>query len=553
MNQRELLQELQDTYAEKLQLTIIITDISGKAVTSFSHLTSIAEYTIASINRNDKEQLTQSEWIKKLENPILIDSQNISPYIGMKIIIAPIQIGDTHHYYLWAGNLVEEGYKPFVLQSFQKNKAISKGIVTADLKELSIGEIEEKVRTVKNMAVVIEELMAGHHMKEDLSSIREVLMSANKGDLSTQERYRLYLKEMVDLDRNIDIVVFAKKHGTHQYKVVSAEGKHKNLSSKIFTLGQTLVQECLERKQYGIWRNVNHLDDSFIHDFPISLKSMFCFPLIVEQQVKGIVFGGSETKDSSYSNLIRYGNVLISTMNAYLQIDLVKESLDRHFMKMSTLLDINRVLEVAANEDELLRMLADFALMFIPSDFCIVSLRDGKSIQNIKTDMIHSNELMAFQHVDRFNHVSEGKNQPKLVETNWGTILDYPIYYREELLGSMTVHLQDPSFIKEAEVYMVNLVNSGATAIKQLDLHKNGNGISINFGKTTTLEILTSRERDVLQLLIKGNNNREIAEELYISVHTVKNHITKIFQKLNVSDRSQLMAMVYQLNFMKSS
>ena len=158
MNQRELLQELQDTYAEKLQLTIIITDISGKAVTSFSHLTPIAEYTLASINRNDKEQLTQSEWIKKLENPILIDSQNISPYIGMKIIIAPIHIGDTHHYYLWAGNLVEEGYKPFVLQSFQKNKAISKGIVTADLKELSIGEIEEKVRTVKNMAVVIQNL-----------------------------------------------------------------------------------------------------------------------------------------------------------------------------------------------------------------------------------------------------------------------------------------------------------------------------------------------------------------------------------------------------------
>ena len=279
---------------------------------------------------------------------------------------------------------------------------------------------------------------------------------------------------------------------------------------------------------------------------------MFCFPLIVEQQVKGIVFGGSETKGSSYSNLVRYGNVLISTMNAYLQIDLVKESLDCHFMKMSTLLDINRVLEVAANEDELLRMLADFALMFIPSDFCIVSLRDGKSIQNIKTDMIHSNELIAFQHVDRFNHISEGKSQPKLVETNWGTILDYPIYYREELLGSMAVHLADFLFIKEAEVYMVNLVNSGATAIKQLDLHKNGNGISINFGKTTTLEILTSRERDVLQLLIKGNNNREIAEELYISVHTVKNHITKIFQKLNVSDRSQLMAMVYQLNFMKS-
>ena len=37
------------------------------------------------------------------------------------------------------------------------------------------------------------------------------------------------------------------------------------------------------------------------------------------------------------------------------------------------------------------------------------------------------------------------KNRPKLVETKWGTILDYPIYYREELLGIMAVHLQDPS------------------------------------------------------------------------------------------------------------
>ena len=145
----------------------------------------------------------------------------------------------------------------------------------------------------------------------------------------------------------------------------------KNLSSKIFTLGQTLVQECLERKQYGIWRNVNHPDDTFIPDFPISLKSIFCFPLIVEEQVMGIVCGGSETKDSSFSKLIRYGNILISTMTAHLETDLVKESLDRHFMKMSTLLDMNRVLEMAANEDELLGVLVDFTLMFIPSDFCI--------------------------------------------------------------------------------------------------------------------------------------------------------------------------------------
>ena len=72
---------------------------------------------------------------------------------------------------------------------------------------------------------------------------------------------------------------------------------------------------------------------------------------------------------------------------------------------------------------------------------------------------------MDIQDVNRFNRLSEMKIRPKLVETKWGMILDYPIHYREEILGIMTVHLQDPSVIKEAEVYMANLVSSGATVI----------------------------------------------------------------------------------------
>jgi len=61
-------------------------------------------------------------------------------------------------------------------------------------------------------------------------------------------------------------------------------------------------------------------------------------------------------------------------------------------------------------------------------------------------------------------------------------------------------------------------------------------------------EQLTSREMDVLELLVQGCSNREISERLFISVHTVKNHITNIFQKIGVNDRSQLIALVYQLS-----
>lgn len=57
---------------------------------------------------------------------------------------------------------------------------------------------------------------------------------------------------------------------------------------------------------------------------------------------------------------------------------------------------------------------------------------------------------------------------------------------------------------------------------------------------------LTSRENEVLNLLVQGFGNREIAQTLFISEHTVKNHLTNIFQKLNVSDRTQAIAAVYQ-------
>lgn len=55
---------------------------------------------------------------------------------------------------------------------------------------------------------------------------------------------------------------------------------------------------------------------------------------------------------------------------------------------------------------------------------------------------------------------------------------------------------------------------------------------------------LTAREREVLELMGSGLNNREIAERLYVSVATVKTHINGIFGKLAVRDRAQAIALV---------
>lgn len=52
-------------------------------------------------------------------------------------------------------------------------------------------------------------------------------------------------------------------------------------------------------------------------------------------------------------------------------------------------------------------------------------------------------------------------------------------------------------------------------------------------------EQLTPREKEVLQLIAAGASNREIAETLYISEGTVKNHVTRILSQLGLRDRTQ--------------
>ena len=56
--------------------------------------------------------------------------------------------------------------------------------------------------------------------------------------------------------------------------------------------------------------------------------------------------------------------------------------------------------------------------------------------------------------------------------------------------------------------------------------------------KAEGFEGLSQREVDVIKLMAKGYNNRQIADLLYISEHTVKVHIRNIFRKIDVTDRT---------------
>ncbi len=51
--------------------------------------------------------------------------------------------------------------------------------------------------------------------------------------------------------------------------------------------------------------------------------------------------------------------------------------------------------------------------------------------------------------------------------------------------------------------------------------------------------LLSEREREVLDLIATGSTNREIAEQLYLSPHTVKEHTSALYRKLKARNRAE--------------
>ena len=63
--------------------------------------------------------------------------------------------------------------------------------------------------------------------------------------------------------------------------------------------------------------------------------------------------------------------------------------------------------------------------------------------------------------------------------------------------------------------------------------------------------LISVREEEVLQLVADGYGTNEIAERLYISGKTVKNHLASIYEKLNARDRTQAVLMAVKMGIVK--
>jgi DNA-binding NarL/FixJ family response regulator len=66
------------------------------------------------------------------------------------------------------------------------------------------------------------------------------------------------------------------------------------------------------------------------------------------------------------------------------------------------------------------------------------------------------------------------------------------------------------------------------------------------------IDLLTSKEKEVLQMVAKGESNKQIADKMFVKEVTVKTHLNNIFKKLKVANRTQAVLLAMQADLVKN-
>ena len=71
-------------------------------------------------------------------------------------------------------------------------------------------------------------------------------------------------------------------------------------------------------------------------------------------------------------------------------------------------------------------------------------------------------------------------------------------------------------------------------------------------GRASPLAVLSDREKEILTLVGRAMNNREIAGDLFLAESTIKSHINRMLRKLNLRDRAQLIVLAYESGLVRA-
>ncbi len=559
----------------------MITDGFGNLVTKPTYTTPLSEQIILD-KANSPESIRSilSPYLH-IENSIIIEGTT-SIYVGMGFIITPIKLsGLSNKYYIFCG--------PFVESLEVKQLMLESGVELSFVEAIKVIDdtlLKSHLQRLDHFANYTKELLLLQYRKELESRLLQINTQIDEHDVIYEEQMPRILEELYDvLSRNaedssmnfrFDLFGFAKPTSSDKFEIVLSKGGNAtSLEGVSFFIGESFLGQALSLNERKYWEDITKDPRSlFFKKRGIELIQLICIPITYQSQNYGVIFFGLNNRMKTLEHYIHHGSLLARRLAKKLYItssDKKTDNLNNQLGLLKEIVDLI-VKQSEFSETSILHLLdiireyvhaVDIAVIFQMEDQLSIVSRalsaDGSQLKDFFND--YKKQVEAQVEI------------PYVITQLPSTCLfGLPISNSRNLEGLLVLQLKKEDISKLDCQFLVDLRNviQGFFNTKKPDYlginSYNENHTSIELSSKVNDErsyqdelvnikpiidqlVLTNREKEVLFLLLEGFNNQEIAEKLYISVHTVKNHITNIFKKLNVQDRAQAFALVYKIKY----
>lgn len=221
MQLENTLQSIQEAFEAQLNLTTFITDHHGHFVTDPSRVTRLVEEVFQLEGKRLIRGIVENkDLLKSIDRPILIDLHEISNYIGLKLLMTPLHLHDSQTYFIWAGLIIEEGYKALIINHHGTDDRLKKFIEEAT--ELTFIEIAEKMRIIESFAELSVEILNGFEEQRKQTFAFQMLNGLLDEKTTLSNRLKNVLVNLLSLEENLAFAAFARSKNGQDYEIIDS-------------------------------------------------------------------------------------------------------------------------------------------------------------------------------------------------------------------------------------------------------------------------------------------------------------------------------------------
>jgi len=568
----ELLQNLQDAYASLCNLSLLTLDPEGHPLTQLSSRCPLTDLVVhaSSVPFYERVRALLPSYAH-IEEPIYFDAYP-PVHRGLRCFLAPVRVREETVMFLLGGAVVERGARAGIRADMENPEGpyppgppwLETLAQVPDWDEADIARTRQhllKMVELIEMALTAQYHESRHqqhlHLIYDLSTMIE---QHESGCYEVLQRYETILQE-------IDFCGLARKQEGERYEVFKVFGDNSHtLLGKTFSTGEGFLGQVALTGRAGSWEHLTRDPRAvFFNAHDVAVDQLFCYPIKREGRVMALFFGGSAKSGPIYRDIQNLGQIVATLLGAQMVNQTLQREMNDRMMTMTTILEIFHSLTVVSDSQTLLTILVDTSLHLLKSSFGVALLRREGPGEIVTRGLDEEQErLFRADMVARFfaqesRAVGAG---PTVLTTPWGqTALVAPILYQQDVLGVLAIGLPEQLEPHQRGLFTSLVTMAGLTIHHVRTYHEQPTRVAPppetpapvpapgKQARPDRWATLSAREKQVLELVVKGLSNREIAEQLFISDHTVKNHITNIFSKLGVTDRVQAITRAYESGY----